>query len=145
MITQEAIHESGHAILLIYHFKRFPRRVVVGEESYVRADLGWPLHGNEATKFAAYFYAGKTAVEVAISKQALPATIDPLVGFSTPYGPGCDQFQIDGLKHWVPDLQSARSLATRVIASHWQQVFDLADALGQNASMDQAALMAFLL
>lgn len=69
------VHEAGHAVVLKLELGRIPNTVVLAGDNRDAATfsgLGQPSNGHDATRFAAYFYAGVMTVKEAIDRDLLP-------------------------------------------------------------------------
>lgn len=142
------VHEAGHAVVLYKVLGRIPQRITVkldgdNPSGETKSGLTLPSNGNEATRFAAYFLAGRHAVEIAIETAVLPAETDPEYGFSKPPGLYNDSSILQKLQVYRPDIISANSLSRDALRAEWAKVLKLASILERDNELGLSELTAF--
>lgn len=142
MLKPAAVHEAGHCVVGREVWGEWPEEVTVTLGIQLpfggtHANRGTPTTPQEATLHARFLEAGRAAVAEGVSRNMLPASTDPLHGYSGPFGSNSDEDLLRRLVALFDDTVTvgADAAAASVVASRWEQVIRLSEALERCGSL----------
>lgn len=144
MLNAICVHEAAHAAVSWAVLRVVPQQIVfhaTATPPYAQVfnTIGDPRHGGDANNFAAYFEAGRIAVESAIYRGLLPPDTNPNHGYNVPWGADCDAYKIDLLKQRYGEgfIALRTTIAEREVTAMWSKIETLALALEAKGTLNQ--------